>query len=597
MPRRRGRSLIRLSVTALLAVVGAPVLATLPASPAPADDCVSREGRTYGKGTECRNWIAGDAKPHRSVSMPRYEVITHADQMVPVRDGTLLNAQIYLPDAKGPFPCLVIIDGYGNPPDGSGRQINDFASRGYAVVEYDIRGIGGSHGDHHVYDRVMQEDGYDMIEWTARQKWCNGNVGTYGRSYLAITQTLVAKTLPPHLKAMIVVQGSGDSYSDVWYLGGMPPGTGRAVWNANPHAQAHLPPRSTPTDWQPQAERFFYEEALEHPTFDPWWRERSVIAEDYAAMARHGIKIMFLDSWHDYFVESIHHQWEQFTAAGGISKLFLGPWEHGGEHGADRVYPYEFQTYQVMWMDRWLLGKRNGIEREPPVSINVPGPDQWRFERDWPIPDARATPLYLRAEQSATSASVNDGTLSRRKPAAGEQSVTLSHSPLGPFNSASGAKAGGGAQQPSEDKRVYEARNLTWTLPPFTEPTEMTGPLWFTFYASSSAPDVDLVAELSHVAADGSTRQLTADWLRASHRSSHVRPSPLVPGKVYRFRMELVPYSKVFAPGDRIRLSLATSDAPNRIPSDQPATVTIYQDAAHASRVLFPLIGTAKVPG
>lgn len=547
-------------------------------------------------GTECRNWIKGDATP-KGVSQPRYEVETMADQMIPVRDGTLLNAQIYLPKAKGPFPCLVIIDGYGNPPDGEGRQINDFASRGYAVVEYDIRGIGGSQGEHHVYDSVMQHDGYDMIEWTAKQRWCNGNVGTYGRSYLAITQTLVAKTLPPHLKAMIVVQGSGDNYSDVWYLGGMPPLAGRLGWNANPHAQSHLPPRSTPAAWQPKAQEFFYQQALEHPNFDAWWRERSVIAEDYAAMVRHGIKIMFLDSWHDYFVESIHHQYEQFTAAGGKAKLFLGPWEHGGEHGADRVYPYEFQTYQVMWMDRWLLGKKNGVDTEPRVSIKVPGPDQWRYEKHWPIPDTRRTPLYLRAAKSGSSLSVNDGTLSRRKPQGSEASVTYGYSPTGPFNSASGAKAGGGAQQPAEDKRVYEPNNLTWTLPAFKQRTEMTGPLWFTFWASVSAPDTDFVAELSHVAVDGTTKQLTADWLKASHRVSHKRPTALVPGKIYKFTLELVPYSKVFAPGDRIRLSLSGSDFPNRIPSSQAASVTVYQDAKHPSQLLFPLIGSAVLPG
>ena len=46
------------------------------------------------------------------------------------------------------------------------------------------------------------KDGFDAIEWAAKQPWSNGKVGTFGGSYLAWDQFHAAMYKPPHLVAM-----------------------------------------------------------------------------------------------------------------------------------------------------------------------------------------------------------------------------------------------------------------------------------------------------------------------------------------------------------------------------------------------------------
>jgi putative CocE/NonD family hydrolase len=75
-------------------------------------------------------------------------------------------------------------------------------ARGYAVVIQDVRGRYASDGEFVPYQNEGK-DGYDTIEWAARQPWSDGNVGTFGLSYPGAVQWLAAVENSPHLKAMV----------------------------------------------------------------------------------------------------------------------------------------------------------------------------------------------------------------------------------------------------------------------------------------------------------------------------------------------------------------------------------------------------------
>ena len=49
-------------------------------------------------------------------------------------------------------------------------------------------------------------DGYDTVEWAARQPWSDGNVGMYGASYMGATQWLAATNTPPILKCDVAAR-------------------------------------------------------------------------------------------------------------------------------------------------------------------------------------------------------------------------------------------------------------------------------------------------------------------------------------------------------------------------------------------------------
>jgi putative CocE/NonD family hydrolase len=122
------------------------------------------------------------------------------------------------------------------------------------------------------------------------------------------------------------------------------------------------------------------------------------------------------------------------TTARARAKLVIGPWRHGAAFTSTdalgyevapgkQIRPYSGADLQLMWLDRWLRHEPNAIDTEPPVQIFVQGPDQWRYERDWPLLDERRLRLYLSPEPSGTAASRNDGSLAPELPSAGGEAM------------------------------------------------------------------------------------------------------------------------------------------------------------------------------
>src|SRR3954452_4871294 len=156
-----------------------------------------------------------------------HEVETAWDVRIPARDGIELSANLWRPTvAEGVrVPAILEMIPYGK--DNWRRNADTargtyFAERGYALCRVDVRGTGSSGGvalDE--YTESETRDGYDAVEWLAAQPWCTGAVGMWGISYGAFTSIQVAKLRPPHLRAIVPVQGTDDRYlTDVHYTGG-----------------------------------------------------------------------------------------------------------------------------------------------------------------------------------------------------------------------------------------------------------------------------------------------------------------------------------------------------------------------------------------
>jgi predicted acyl esterase len=101
---------------------------------------------------------------------------------------------------------------------------------------------------------------------------------------------------------------------------------------------------------------------------------------------------------------------------------------------------------------------------------------------------------------------------------------------------------------------------------------------------------------------------LTRGWLKASHREkdprlskpyqpyyTHKNPSPIEPGKIYKYEVEVWPTSNLFRKGHRIRIDLSNGDSPAfdfgghhyglKLGKD-----TLYLDKDHPSHVILPVI-------
>lgn len=561
-----------------------------------------------GAGTEGRAWIR--APYAASLFETRHPVVT-TSVSVRMRDGARLSGILHRPAVLEPVPGILIANGYGKAMEPYlADTISRLAERGYIVLLARLRGLSPSEGEPGLYER-FGVDTHDLIVWLGQQEGCNGRLGMFGASLLGLVQYLGAREAPPGLDVLLPDDAGSDNYWYLWHPGGAAPGPGRAARRSVSGAECE------------------YSQAIAHADYDAFWRDRTVQAQDFEAIARRGVAVFLTSGWDSYLLGSTKSfEWLKAGHPGTRLKMFVGPWGHGAFMSPDsqlpgaNVMPLSGFEYSLLWLDRWLRGIKNGVEEEPPVLIYVQGPNEWRFELDWPLPDERQTRLYLRGLASGTSSGLNDGSLSAECPR-DDQSVTYLYSPSGPYNMA----AVTGLSRPRIDKASYEAHGLSWTSARVKAPTEMTGYPKVSFWAALSATDTDFVIEITDVSelerpGRPQSLQVTRGYLNAMRFFSRSNPRPLVPHQPYRFELELYPTSYVFAAGHRIRLTLQGSAIDplfkqelSKVSSLSPqdtehlniahgpglnglrARVTVFQAADRPAYIDLPIIGAGPPIG
>ena len=561
---------------------------------------------------------------------------------VPMRDGVLLATDVYRPAGVGPFPVVMMRLPYNKEQPVLLFLAGDIlrvAQAGYAVVVQDCRGTWASEGEFSPYFQEA-EDGADAIAWAAAQAWSTGAVGMMGASYYGATQWLAATQAPPALKA-IAPFITTDQYFEKWtYQGGAfqlgfmlqwasvtfgvaeavrrfmrgagdAAGVGSAIGAADAVAANywHLPLCELPevANLTP-----YVKDWLAHPDYDDYWRAAAP-CEHYENITTPALNF---GGWYDLFLGGTL---ANYAAMKGRTpqKLVIGPWVHGYNGG---VYPArnfglmahdgvaDVTAMQTRWFDHFLKGEANGVLDEPPVKIFVMGPDVWREEADWPLPDTDWQQWYLHSAGSAGTKPA-DGVLARTTPDK-EPADSYLYDPRNPVPTVGGASFLPGlfiaANAGPRDQREVEQRAdvLCYTSEVLTADMEVTGPVRLVLYVSSSAMDTDFTGKLVDVHPDGTALILTDGILRARYRESLSTQKLMTPGEVYRLEIDLVATANVFFAGHRIRLEVSSSNFPRFDRNTNSggviaqeteadfvrATNTVWHDAVRASHLILPVI-------
>ena len=134
--------------------------------------------------------------------------MTEKHEMVPMRDGKKLSVYLYFPEGKGPWPAI-FQQRYLNVPSAATRKdYARLAANGYVVAVENFRGTHLSEGTWVGYRSLgwgELKDGFDTVEWLAKQPWCTGKIGTLGGSQSGYAQTFLAVTRPPHLVCQYMI--------------------------------------------------------------------------------------------------------------------------------------------------------------------------------------------------------------------------------------------------------------------------------------------------------------------------------------------------------------------------------------------------------
>jgi putative CocE/NonD family hydrolase len=549
---------------------------------------------------------------------------------VKMRDGVVLRADLLLPSADGKFPVLIYRTPYGkdNAPK-EWTTFNKAVARGYAVVVEDVRGRYASDGEFDAYKNEGR-DGFDTIEWAAAEPWSNGVVGTFGLSYPGAVQWLAAVENPPHLKAMIPAM-TFSTPRNFFYSGGVFDGSWIDwIWfNIAPDIRKRKnltgpkTYREAAAAWKTEHERLqlflpfadlpdfkqiapFYYDWLAHPPSDPWW-DWTELRDKYD---RVHCAVLNISGWYDeaYGPDGATTNFNGLLAARKGEKnprtqTIIGAWTHGElertkagdiDFGPDAKVDYD--EIILRWMDHYLKGTENGVEREKPVRIFVMGENKWRYEDSWPLLRAVKSEYALGNDADSRIGKLVKKESADSKVAFSEFTSDPAHPLTDPYSQfgARDYKALAG----SENVLVFDTQQ-------FATDTEVTGPIQATIYASADVVDFDLWVRVLDVWPDGRAFNLMSpglDVLRASYRNGSLKPELLEPGKVYKLTLDRLLTSNVFKKGHRLRVqisgaffphfsrNLQTGESEISHSSTRQAHIRIYHDKDNPSTITLPVI-------
>jgi putative CocE/NonD family hydrolase len=524
-----------------------------------------------------------------------------------MKDGVRLAYVIWRPTKEGRYPTVFH---YG-PYDNDAQPFDDvkrFLESGYAFLGVNMRGSGCSEGIDHeggvMRPSTVGQDGFEVVEWTATQPWSTGAVGMVGNSYNGGLTLATAATRPPHLKAIAPSGISGSDYREGYMPGGMVHLGGMAWWTlfadslaASPAVQA----RVAAGDAECQAIRAKqlpsrdYWEQSEHPLRDAWWVEREV--EEWAGQITAPTLIMM--AWQDEW--NLNAGTRAFEVIKVPHKKIV--LQNGGHDACN--YPMDVDA-SLRWLDRWLKGTDNGVDRELPVTVfwdvanaaaahgSHAAPGWMSSYASWPVPQLLWSNFYLTA----------DGKLSPEKPASGGNDGVRTYA------YPAGTELVGSNEQFAITP--YEYGSLSYQTEPMADDVTILGLPLLTFFFNSEQKDTDFMITLKDVDATGNTLFLQKAFLRASLRSidkskssaheiiqSFNKVEELTPGQVYEIKISIPAIGHVVRKGHRLQLSiLAPSPIPapvmGGVPVGLPSFNKIFHSAQFLSTLVLPIVPGEK---
>ena len=514
---------------------------------------------------------------------------------------------------------------------------NYFVPRGYAFIAQDMRGTRNSEGCMVLGGRYEILDARATIDWlngrneafTATGEpvdasWSDGTAGMIGKSYDASIANGAASAGIKGLKTIVPISGISRWYD--YHLN-------RGVQYPNAFttpAEFVFDIDQTPGDdeerQQGWAEATFGENTVCNKVavdivakaVDPradytrFWDRR-----DYLKNAGNVRASVFLvHGRNDFNVKPDNYwQWWQALAKRHIPrKIWLSETGH--------VDPFDFRREAWVptlhrWFDHWLYGVSNGIMSEPQADIERV-PDVWKTYSRWPDRRVRRVRLYFGSKKGT-----EPGFLRSHKPRA----ATAQDFTDDPNQSEADMIADPGQADPSR---------LVFLSPKLKRAVRISGATPVVLRASVDKPDTNFTALLvdygegdsivrrqyegggegistdqsketcwgqstqaddacyhvtKAVVASVPNEMVSPGWLDARHHTSLRSNDPLIPGRVYRFRWQIFAEDWVFAPGHRIGIVVAGSDADQTIPDPSGATIHAL---LKRSRVRLPVVGGRK---
>jgi putative CocE/NonD family hydrolase len=548
---------------------------------------------------------------------------------VPLRDGVKLNATVYLPaDRKGPLPAVFTLTPY--IADSYHERAVYFARHGFAFALVDARGRGSSGGDFEPFANEAR-DGHDVVEWLARQPWCDGKVAMWGGSYAGFDQWATLKEFPPHLSTIVpaaaahpgvdfpAFQNIFSSYLVRWLTltAGRTPNSkifgDQQFWIDQYRKRFFTNRPFAELDAIAGHPSPHFQRWLGHPTPDAYFDAMVPAAEHYARM---DLPILTITGHYDDDQPGaleFYGRHMRYGSDAGKSKhyLVMGPWDHAGtrtpsrEVGGLTFGPDSLVDLNALHADWYGWTMKTGARPkflEKRVAYYVVGADKWKYADRLEDIGRTKRVFHLHSDGQSNDA-FRSGQLRPAKPA-NEPPDRYSYDPLD--------------TRPADLERE-EVKNfitdqrgalnrygngVVYHSEPFPAGAEVSGRLKLTVWVALDVPDTDFQADMYAILSDGTSVLLASDMKRARYRESLRQAKAVTPGEVLRYEFTSFNWiSRRVAAGSRLRLVLACpntihlqknynsgGDVSHETAKDaRTAHVVIHHDAEHPSALEVPV--------
>lgn len=552
---------------------------------------------------------------YKELSQPTYRSTADKGVKVPMRDGVNLVTDVVRPNADGRYPAILIRTPYGRASNA--LEGDWWAQRGYVLVSQDVRGRFDSEGD---FDPMASEkkDGYDTLDWIAKQPWSNGKVGMIGGSYLGFVQWAAAVTGHPALKCIVPQVSPPDMFFNIPYDHGIFFLYGAAWWANVVKDRTSIEvalggfegAKKLTTLPLSKVDDEIFGKSISF--YDGWLKKTkwSDFSDSNFLEGMKNVKIpaLHISGWWDGDGIGTKMNWERMRSLGRKNQwVIYGPWTHffngstklgDVDYGPDAVL--ELQSLYLRWFDTWLKGKNVGLNKVPKARIFVTGANNWREYSDWPAPNAKRATFYLSGTGKANG-KTSKGVLTLAKPPKTSKPDKYDYDP----SRAKISGKEGDISQATTKISVGEFSSdvLVYKTAPLTKPMEIGGPIQIDLHFATSAVDTDFFATIVDIDEKGQMRLIGQPGkMRAMYLSGWNNPKLLTPGKTYKITLDHWDTAHRFAKGHRMGLLIGSEMFPTyarNLNTGEPyetgtkmvtARQTVFHDAARPSAVHLYLL-------
>ena len=561
-------------------------------------------------------------------AMPPAGAAVYCDVPITMSDGTVLSANVSVPDAPGSHPTILTITPYGKDGatagsglSGCATNVGSAAEAGYATMILDVRGAGRSQGVYNTFGRQERSDTAEVLDWIQAQSWSNGKVGVTGGSALGIStlhavtadQQRMASGKPRAVFAAWADCPFPDLYRDAFMdVGGMGAQSILVAGTANVgagHVAAYRPVDVGPAEQFSYFLNYVFNNTVtglrrdfhtdgDLMYYNDWFRERDV--SPFAPQVDIPVALTAGESDAINSQHAVVYYFDQLVAS-PKRVMFLSPGGHCATSNFAQLGFGSKNDLVIAWFDHWLRGIDNGIDSFPEVNMYPLGGNEWLQAGAHPIPSTEWTRFYLSSEPSGSITSLNDGGLSTSLRSPGRDALPYTPAHVATLPPCTGIAACGGSMPGAEAA-------LTYTSPPLEQDTLIAGLITAQLFAAFDRQEGTFGLTLWDVPPEGQASVISQGWLRGTLRAIDpvrttygpggivIRPyHPMtresklpIEGNTDEYLIEFNAVSALVAEGHRIRLSVSITEGT----LDQSA----YLNAATVGETMLLSHGSAQTP-